>query len=377
VKPPARNGGDPPDVADVADAAGGAAAGGAGATARYLARGARLVEGFLRRRPIHCVVQVSNRCNLTCGFCSFWERPAPPRDEMTVADFEVISSKLAEGGSMVASLEGGEPLLRPDIVPIVRAFARHHHPVLFTNGWRVTAPLARALWDAGLVEIGVSIDYPDAARHDAHRGQPGTFEAALRALDILRHTAPRGRGQVMVMTVVMDDNAAALEPLLRLSDAKGVNHQMTLISTGGRGRHDGAQGLPAPEVADLLLGLKRRYPHFVAFTGYLEGVGRFLRGEVRSPCWAGERFLNVDHLGEVSPCIEKLHLSAGNLRRDPWSVIAERLRGFEEPKRCTGCYTSCRGFVEEMSGLPRPRSYAEFFGGMVTLGAGLGRGGSS
>ena len=346
-------------------------------TLRYLARGARLIEGFLLRRPIHCVVQVSNRCNLTCGFCSFWERPAAPRDEMTVADFEVISSKLAEAGSMVVSLEGGEPLLRPDMANIVRAFARHHHPILFTNGWRVTPPLARALWDAGLVSVGVSIDYPDAVRHDAHRGQAGTFDAALRALDVLRDTAPRGRNQVMVMTVVMDDNAGddTLERLFRLSDAKGVNHQVTLISTGGRGRSVDAQGMPPADVGERLLAWKRRYPHFVALSGYLEGVGRFLRGDVRSPCWAGERFLNVDHLGEVAPCIEKLHLSAGNLRREPWSVIAARLGGFEEPKRCTSCYTSCRGFVEEMSGLPRPRSYAEFFGGAVSLGGGGAKGG--
>ncbi|TMA37898.1 MAG: radical SAM protein [Deltaproteobacteria bacterium] len=108
------------------------------ASARYGWRGARLLTGFLRARPIHCIVQVSNRCNLTCGFCSFWERPAHPRDEMTVPEFEGISAKLAEAGSMVVSIEGGEPLLRPDIVDIVRAFARYHHPILFTNGWRVT-----------------------------------------------------------------------------------------------------------------------------------------------------------------------------------------------------------------------------------------------
>jgi len=97
-------------------------------------RGARLLEGFLRKRPIHCIVQVSNRCNLSCGFCSFWERPAARHDEMTVADFEVVSAKLAEAGSMIVSIEGGEPLLRADIADIVRAFARYHHPILFTNG---------------------------------------------------------------------------------------------------------------------------------------------------------------------------------------------------------------------------------------------------
>src|SRR5258707_3787537 len=82
------------------------------ASANYAWRSARLIEGFLREKPIHCIIQVSNRCNLTCGFCSFWERPAERKDEMTVDDFEVISAKLAEGGAMIVSIEGGEPTLR-------------------------------------------------------------------------------------------------------------------------------------------------------------------------------------------------------------------------------------------------------------------------
>ena len=331
-------------------------------TARYLWRGGRLLGGFVGGRPVHCIVQVSNLCNLSCGFCSFWERPAAVEDEMTLEDFEIISAKLAEGGSMVVSLEGGEPLLRPDIVGIVRAFARYHHPILFTNGWRVTEELARELWEAGLSEVGVSIDYADPARHDAHRGKEGTFAAALRAIDLLRDSAPHGRRQVTVMTVVMHDNVEELDALLSLSAEKGVHHQVTLISTGGAGRHDRAQRRPPPDTGRRLLALKERHPHLVAFTGYLEGVDRFLNGEVRTPCWAGERFLNIDHLGEVSPCIEKLSLSAGNLRRDPWSVVYQRLCAFTEPKSCRDCYTSCRGFVEEMSGAPKRRAWREFFG---------------
>jgi MoaA/NifB/PqqE/SkfB family radical SAM enzyme len=335
-------------------------------SARYGWRGARLLTGFVRARPIHCIVQVSNRCNLTCGFCSFWERPAHPRDEMTVGEFELISAKLAEAGSMVVSIEGGEPLLRPDIVGIVRAFARYHHPILFTNGWRVTESLARELWDAGLTEIGVSIDYADADRHDRHRGAQGTFAAAVQALDVLRQTAPHGARQVAIMTVLMRDNLDQLEELLRLSSKHRVMHQCTLLSTGGDGR--AAAGHATPEdPGRRLLELKARYPHFITFSGYLEGVGRFLAGDVRTPCWAGQRFLNIDHLGEVSPCIEKLHLRAGNIRRDPWSVIAGRLAAFEEVRGCTDCYTSCRGFVEEMTGDRSWRSWREFFGGFANV----------
>jgi MoaA/NifB/PqqE/SkfB family radical SAM enzyme len=342
-------------------------AGRVSAAARYAWRGGRLLTGFVAGRPIHCIVQVSNRCNLTCGFCSFWERPAHPKDEMTLADFETISAKLAEAGSMVVSIEGGEPLLRPDIVGIVRAFARYHHPILFTNGWRVTEPLARELWAAGLSEIGVSIDYASPERHDTHRGKPGTFAAALTALDVLAATAPHGRRQVTVMTVVMHDNVGELEALLQLSQGKQVNHQCTLISTGGGGRHARAQWVPEAGVGAQLLDLKRRYPHFVSFTGYLEGIDPYLGGDVRTPCHAGERFLNVDHLGDVSPCIEKLELRAGNLRRDPWSVIADNLRGFEQTRTCTDCWTSCRGFVEQMTGRPRLRAWREFFGGFASV----------
>src|SRR5947208_6135127 len=183
----------------------------AAAAARYAWRGGRLLTGFIRERPSHCIVQVSSRCNLTCGFCSFWERPAHPRDEMTVPEFEGISAKLAEAGSMIVSIEGGEPLLRPDIAAIVRSFARYHHPILFTNGWRVTDSLARGLWEAGLTEIGVSIDYASPERHDAHRGAQGTFATAVRALRILRDAAPHGSRQVTIMTVIMRANVDELE----------------------------------------------------------------------------------------------------------------------------------------------------------------------
>lgn len=327
----------------------------------YLVRGARLLGGFVAKRPIHAIIQVSNRCNLTCSFCAFWANPARPEHELTLADIEVISDKLAAAGSLVVSIEGGEPLLRPDAVGIVAAFAKHHHPILFTNGWRVTPELARELWAAGLDTIGVSIDYPDAERHDTHRGKAGTLEAARRALDILRDTAPRGARQVFVMTVLMQDNLDDFEELLRLSQQHGVGHQTTLLSTGGTMRHDSRAVVPGSGAGARLLALKAAYPHFISFSGYLAGIDTFLAGQVRSPCHAGQRFLNVDHLGDVSPCIEKLGWTAGNLVREPYEVIAARLAAMEQIETCTDCWTSCRGFVEEMSGMPKLRSWREFF----------------
>ena len=65
-------------------------------------------------------------------------------------DYVRIADELRELGCFLVSLEGGEPFSRPDLVEIVRAFGKHHLPVLFTNGWLVTKDNANALWDAGL-----------------------------------------------------------------------------------------------------------------------------------------------------------------------------------------------------------------------------------
>ena len=38
---------------------------------------ARFTGGILLRRPFSLLVQVTNRCNMTCSFCDFWPNPAP------------------------------------------------------------------------------------------------------------------------------------------------------------------------------------------------------------------------------------------------------------------------------------------------------------
>src|SRR5262249_47321939 len=174
-------------------------------------------------------------------------------------------------GTCLVSIEGGEPFVRPDLVDIVRAFARDHLTVLYTNGWHVTAENARALFDAGLTQVGVSIDYPDA-RHDAKRGLPGAAQRAWQAVDLLREAAPHGGRQVHVMTVLTADNASDIEALMALSAGHGVGHVVTLLSTRGYRRGRGPDALPPPGAGRRLLPLWEASPHWRFFRAYLEGM---------------------------------------------------------------------------------------------------------
>lgn len=309
----------------------------------------RFAAGLLRNRPFNCLIQVTNRCNLRCSFCDFWPNPAPPREELTVDEYRDLSAQLRDLGCFVVSIEGGEPFLRQDLVEIVRAFSADHIPALFTSGWYVTSDNAKALWDAGLVHASVSIDFADPAEHDAKRGRPGTTERAWRAVDLLRDTAPRGGDQVNVMSVLMESNWREMEALFQQSAARGVGHQVTLLSTMGTRRGKGGDALPPPSVSDHMASLFDRHRHVRFFREYFERLDAFLTGGEMPTCRAGHQSFNVDHVGNVSSCIERIGKPIGNLRRDRLATLHRRLTSEAEQaevSRCQQCWTACRGFQQ-------------------------------
>lgn len=313
--------------------------------------------GLARRRPFNCLVQVTNRCNMQCSFCDFWPNGVPESDELSVADFERLARELADMGTLLISIEGGEPFLRPDLVEIVRAFGARHIPALFTNGWQVTADNARALFLAGLVHACVSIDYADAERHDRKRVLPGAFHRAWQAVDHFRAAAPHGGKQVNVMTVLMEDNWRDLETLLQMTGERQVGHWVTLLSlTGYRRGKGGADAMPPPEMASALLDLFGRHPHLRIFRRYVTLMESFLRNGPMPTCRAGIQSFNVDHVGNVSPCIEKIDWVAGNVRHEPLAAIHARMVSDRTAvEACQDCWTVCRGSSQLMGGGPSPR----------------------
>lgn len=304
----------------------------------------RFVAGVALRRPFDLCVQLTNRCNMQCDFCGFWSRGGESSDELTVTDHRRISAELGQLGSCLVSLEGGEPLLRPDLADIVAAYARFHLPVVYTNGWLLDGPLARALFDAGLTQAGVSIDFAEPARHDAHRRQEGAHARAWDAVDLLREAAPHGGAQVHVMTILMRENQDEIEELLRSSRQHGVGHHLTLISPSRNDAAEGGRVLPDPGVSARLLRLHRRYPHFATFRDYLAGIDDYLAGHRKPRCVMGRQMFNIGASGDVSPCNEKLDWVVGNLRHEPLARLYPRLRRVPAVAACHDCWQLCRGF---------------------------------
>ncbi|GGB92624.1 GTP 3',8-cyclase MoaA [Cellulomonas carbonis] len=116
-------------------------------------------------------ISLTDRCSLRCTYCMPAEGvPWLPGSTVLSTDEIVRITRLAvELGIREVRLTGGEPLLRPDVVDVVRRIAAleglHGSPEvsITTNALRLPA-LAGPLKDAGLARVNISIDTLDRER---------------------------------------------------------------------------------------------------------------------------------------------------------------------------------------------------------------------
>jgi MoaA/NifB/PqqE/SkfB family radical SAM enzyme len=184
-------------------------------SARYMA-GRRKPRVALRalRNHVHLLLSgepllrsvslsVGYTCNLRCVHCSAAKFMDRGRDELRIDDVRRLGHELARNGVYVVQLTGGEPLLRPDLEDVIRALdPRRFYVSVNTNSTLVTPERLRSLRDAGLDNVGLSIDAWDAAEHDGLRRRDGIHAQSLRALDQILEA---GLG-AMVFAVVTHQN---------------------------------------------------------------------------------------------------------------------------------------------------------------------------
>jgi hypothetical protein len=100
--------------------------------------------------------------------------------------FKVIDEIVAFAPECLTILTGGEPLLRRDILEIVRRAAeRRLWVVIGTNGVRITENVARHLAEAGARGLSLSLDALDPDRHDRFRNVRGAWQNTVEGAEIL------------------------------------------------------------------------------------------------------------------------------------------------------------------------------------------------
>ena len=133
--------------------------------------GAPLVDQF-QRRISYLRLSVTDRCDLRCAYCMPERQTFLPRkDVLSLEELHQLALGFIARGVTKIRLTGGEPLVRRDMIELVRALGRNlgdglEELTLTTNGTRL-AEFAGDLYAAGVRRINVSLDTLDRAKFAA------------------------------------------------------------------------------------------------------------------------------------------------------------------------------------------------------------------
>ena len=304
---------------------------------------------------------VTRRCNLACGYCNEYDDFSPP---IPLAELVARLDRLADLGTVVVTLTGGEPMLHPQVSEVIaHAVGRGMVCTAITNGYPLTRQRIEQLNQARLTLLQISID-----NVEPNEISQKSWSRLRSRLELLRDHARFAVNVKAVLGSCVPDETRLV--------AREV-HELGFYMTVGL-MHDGEGQLDAGLVG------RERLPSFYEemvnvarkswFHPFGEGWERAMlhAGQAEWTCRAGGRYLYVDESGRVSYCSQ--------WRGVPGIPLAEYSRALLERHYHTAkpCASSCTiGCVRRASSLDQRRRQRALpaLGGIEALRPGLESGG--
>jgi len=143
-------------------------------------------------------ISITSRCNLRCIYCHA-EGEVNPKEQMSADEIAELMRIGAQFGIRSVKFTGGEPMLRRDLVDIIRSVPPGIESSLTTNG-TLLAPKAADLKEAGLARVNVSLDTLRPERYRRITGKD-CLEDALEGIDAAIHV---GLTPVKINMVLLD-----------------------------------------------------------------------------------------------------------------------------------------------------------------------------
>jgi radical SAM protein with 4Fe4S-binding SPASM domain len=195
--------------------------------------------------------EVTKGCNLRCIHCRATATELSSTYDLPLTKALNLIKQVSQSFLPILVLSGGEPLFRHDIFDLASyAAGLGIRVALATNGTLVTKQMARKILDSGVRRVSISLDGADASTHDAFRGMPGAFDAALRGFQNLREL---GMSLQINMTIARH-NAHQLPAVLELAKEIGADalHTFLLVPVGCGVDIAAEQMVPAEEYEEIL-----------------------------------------------------------------------------------------------------------------------------
>ena len=211
------------------------------------------------RSPIVAAIKITQRCNLHCKHCTWTNKITK---DLPVAEWKGIIDNLYEKGVAAIVIEGGEPTLYNGVKEIVEYIKSKNMFVIFiTNGTQdISGIHPDVFW--------ISIDGMEKSDNKI-RG-PGHFEKATQTI---RENPDK---KIIVLSTISKTNSDDVEAMCKyFSESNPVFGLMFNFEYQYGDIEDIAlETEQRREVAEKIIGLKKKYPKVLSSLSYLQTVGK-------------------------------------------------------------------------------------------------------
>lgn len=217
--------------------------------------GARPLVDPFGRAITYLRVSVTDRCDFRCVYCMAENMTfLPHKDLLSLEELDRLCSVFIARGVRKLRFTGGEPLVRRNIIGLLRSLSRHidsgalDELTLTTNGSQLTR-LASQLAECGVRRLNVSLDTLDADKFHAIT-RWGDFDKVIAGIDAAHAAGLRLKINTVALKGINEDE---IETIMRWCHERDMD--MTLIEVmpmGDVGAHRVDQYLPLTEVRQQL-----------------------------------------------------------------------------------------------------------------------------
>ncbi|MDB4954307.1 MAG: Fe-S protein radical family [Myxococcales bacterium] len=181
--------------------------------------------------PIWAQLNITWKCNLDCAYCSEYDNS---KGHIPYEDLVARIDKIKALGTLHTDLIGGEPLLHPDLLPLMR-YVTHHHGMttgMTTNGFLLTEDKLKELIDAGMGRIQMSVD-----GLNPKPGTPKSLKTLRKKIEMVaKYRDPKKHDPVWfrVNTVICDQTIDEVEQVANVCFDLGVPINFSVVHDHGR-----------------------------------------------------------------------------------------------------------------------------------------------
>ncbi len=277
----------------------------------------RFLQTFTRkRRLLLSEIFFESRCNFRCWHCSSMEyTETKGAQSLSVKQLDLVLKKLRSVGVLSSCYVGGEPLVRKDLPEIIRLTdSRGVLPSLVTNAFLLNEQKIDELFDAGLANMGFSLQSMDPAMHDELVNHKGAHTRMMTAIEYCRSK----KYVISICVVPTKENLANgdFDRLVQFACERDMRINANLPAPIGKllGNTDSLLGPEQlQQLEDRYIPLPNFLPDFKQTS-----LARKMR------CPMGENTIYILPDGEVCPCTFT-HISFGNILTEPIQTILARL----------------------------------------------------